>query len=75
MVALSKVMPAFAMDGAAGDGWRFGFVCFVVLCAVELVTQRFMTVVAGTGTVRRVAQDPEPPPSAGPSPSPDAPAP
>lgn len=77
MVGLSKVIPAFAMDGQTGDGWRFGFVCFVLLCAVELSTQRFMTVVAGTGAIRREAQDPpqvtEAAPLAAPSPPTDAP--
>ncbi len=52
---LARVLPAFAMDGQAGDGWRFGFVFFVVLCAVELSTQLFMTRVAGTSAVYREA--------------------
>jgi len=55
MAGLARVLPAFAMDGQAGDGWRFGFVFFVVLCAVELSTQLFMTRMAGTSAVYREA--------------------
>jgi|GEM_PF-2381946 len=67
MAGLGAAMPSFTMDGQSGDGWRFGFVFFFVLCAVELTTQRFMTGVAGTGIVRRDADDP---PAAAPSPPP-----
>jgi hypothetical protein len=55
MAGLARVLPAFAMDGQAGDGWRFGFVFFVVLCAVEISTQLFMTRIAGTSAVYREA--------------------
>ena len=53
MAGLGTVLPAFTMDGQAGDGWRFGFVYFVVLCAVEISTQLFMTRVAGSTVVYR----------------------
>ena len=62
MLGLSLVMPTFAMDGQSGDGWRFGFVCFVLLCAVEVSTQRFMTLVAGTHTIRSGPQASSPAP-------------
>lgn len=58
MQGLGRVLPAFTMDGQAGDGWRFGFVYFVILCAVEISTQLFMTRVAGSAAVYREAGDP-----------------
>ena len=63
MAGLARVLPAFAMDGQAGDGWRFGFVFFVVLCAVEISTQLFMTRVADTSAVYREAGAPATPSS------------
>lgn len=57
MAGIGTVIPVFTMDGGPGDGWRFSAVFFVVLCAVELSTQILMTRTAGTGTVRRPAQD------------------
>lgn len=53
MAGLGRVWSAAAMDGGAGDGWRFGFVFFVVLCAVELSTQLLLTRTAGTSVVTR----------------------
>ncbi len=73
MAGLGKAWPVFTMDGGSGDGWRFGFVFFVVLCAVEISTQRFMTSVAGTNTVNRAAQDAPPATPTGPLPATDAP--
>ena len=55
VAALGRVLPVFTMDGQTGDGWRFGFVYFVVLCAVEIATQLFMTRIAGSRAVYRRA--------------------
>ena len=66
---LGLALPAFTMDGQAGDGWRFGFVFFVTLCAVEIATQLFMTKVAGTGAVYREAGAAVRPPDREPAPS------
>ena len=73
MAGLGRAWPVFTMDGGSGDGWRFGFVFFVMLCTVEISTQRFMTIVAGTDTTSRSAQDAPPATIAGPLPATDAP--
>lgn len=69
MAGLGMVWPTATMDGGAGDGWRFGFVFFVTLCAVEIATQLFMTKVAGTGAVYREAGAAVRPPDREPAPS------
>ncbi len=55
VAGLGRALPAFTMDGQTGDGWRFGFVFFVVLCAVEISSQLFMTRLAGTAALYREA--------------------